>query len=378
MTNETLPMKKIFIYIAVLGLGACTSVKVTHLSKSSKPFENQGILFALPKTIIKVEVSIKKTQRFKGPFSEYADKYLGLQNVIKTDQTVFSIEDAKLTSITEPDSSQLYFISKPFSYLKLDFDENGSLQSANNFEKQKFQKNIKPKSESKTSLYSDVFKYYADNNLFEKIDTVTEEVHADTASFLKQVLKKTLVQKPIVQRVEEAADYILKVRQNRLNILSAMSEVAFSKESIAYMSEQLERIENEYMTLFTGIIDEKIETLTFFIEPNPNQATYPVFVFSPSEGIVANVSDKSSTVVLQINSEKTYGKISNQFSAKHYSNGFPVRVGELAEVTLKSSISNLAYEKILVLQDGMLYRIPFKKHFRFNTFSTGMMKYIKM
>ena len=61
----------------------------------------------------------------------------------------------------------------------------------------------------------------------------------------KPIIKRTLVTKTSQQRAEEAADYILKFRMKRYELITASQEIAYSKEAIEYMNEQLVKMENE-------------------------------------------------------------------------------------------------------------------------------------
>ncbi|MEI8203405.1 MAG: DUF4831 family protein [Bacteroidota bacterium] len=365
-------MKNSFLLLALLFLMSCSAPRVIKLQSLTKPIDDHGLVFTLPKTMLKIEVFVRKTMHHKGPFAEFADKYFGLQNVIKSEQTSFSIDNVKITSYKEADSTQLYFISHLPHHFKIDFDENGLLNSINAcpqpprpyFTGRTFQ-------DENPYHHSNLFRNYAENNLVEKIDTITEEVHADSASYLKQTLKKTMVEKPMMLRVEEAADYILKVRQNRLNILSATNEVAYEKASIEYMANELLKIENDYMTLFTGITDEQNIICTYYIEPVANQDTYPLFVFSNTEGVVKNAGDKAFSVVLQINSDKIYAKIPDNFSVKHFQNGFPYRLAEISEIIVKTPSTILTTEKLPILQRGIVYRIPLGNHTRISSYPNG-------
>jgi hypothetical protein len=124
-------MKKTIYFFSLLVLTSCSTPKVTNLHSTIKPIDNNGIVFTLPKTVLKVDVHVKKKQFFKGPFAEFAGKYLGLKNVIANDQAIYSIEEVKLSSFTEADSSQLYYLSYITKGVSLKFTENGNVKSVN-------------------------------------------------------------------------------------------------------------------------------------------------------------------------------------------------------------------------------------------------------
>jgi hypothetical protein len=180
-----------------------------------------------------------------------------------------------------------------------------------------------------------------------------------------------------MQRAEEAADYILKVRQNRLNLLSATAEVAFEKGSMQYMSEELEKIEKEYMTLFTGIVTEEKSSYTYYIYPAINKTDYALFSFSPNEGILKDETNQNSLVKLTIHQNHYYSDLNKVFSEKHFAKGFPIRLAEQCDVVAKSNNQTFLSEKVQILQYGNVYHLPFSKWTKVSLSKEGLLEFLK-
>ena len=113
-------MKRILVYIAAIVLVAgcantteITRVQVTPLGQVPKDSEAK-FLYALPQTILKVELTVREERSIPGPYWEYAEKYLGLKEVVKKNSSRWTIWDVALDAHSEMDPS--HFI--PSMYLK--------------------------------------------------------------------------------------------------------------------------------------------------------------------------------------------------------------------------------------------------------------------
>jgi hypothetical protein len=149
--------------------------------------------------------------------------------------------------------------------------------------------------------YSSVFKYHAESNLFETIDTIVERVMLDSVSVEKTVLRKKLVEKPMEQRAKETSDLILKLREERLRILTGYQEIPFDPSTIRFMVGELERMEREYIELFTGLTSQTNHTRRFYFTPTPgdNCMPVPMIRFSAQEGVLPLEGSRGDVMYIQ-------------------------------------------------------------------------------
>ena len=70
-------------------------VKVAPLG-DEVPETTEQYLYALPQTVLKVEVAYQEIRHIPGPFREYAEKYLGITEVIRQNSSQWQILDVKL------------------------------------------------------------------------------------------------------------------------------------------------------------------------------------------------------------------------------------------------------------------------------------------
>jgi hypothetical protein len=252
---------RLLIVLLVFVFTQCVNYKATKIDSNIVPVTGNGMVYSLPQTALKVAVTYTKETKVKGPFAEYAEKLLGLKNVIAVNQTNFLITNITIDGTNIADTAHQYLISKGkslFGCRRTTYDLNhvGALVGMNTRMKpikdsvfNHFSMAVKQESFS----YPDFFKLYADASQIEKIDTVYETVKMDTITMSKPIIKRTLVTKTVQQRAEEAADYILKFRIKRYELIAANQEVPYTKEALEFMNNQLVKIENEYLELFTGI-----------------------------------------------------------------------------------------------------------------------------
>jgi len=372
----------IIFFLIILILQSCrTSYKVVPVTDDAKPSKRGGIYYALPQTVLIIDVTMTAIENIKGPYSDFAKKYLGLSNVITANNTIYKIHNINISSTSEPDSSQFYLIEdkgkgfKKKTPLLLGLNESGIIQYINN-NKDDSNIYIQPQIKTVNSLkptVGDYFIHYAGINLTEITDTIFEKVTKDTITFEKQILKKTLIEKTLEQRASDAADYILKLNESRYNLLSGMQEIPYSKEVMEYMCNNLENLEKEYLCLFTGSTKSKETLYRYYYTPSSStpDITVPLFRFSDEDGVIdlsntrgqlvfMEVIKKRSTDVLNrylINTEKyLQNKKINKYKGIFY------RIPETARISVVSGDRILTDTTMQISQYGPVTHLPLKNY----------------
>jgi hypothetical protein len=304
------------LIISVLFLASCARYQVYHLNSLSDKKVKNGVIYNLPQTALIVEVDVEKSIKIKGPYAEHADKLLGLKNVIAYNQTSYEIKNIRVSSFQIPDSSQYYLVKmnkkkslfgKKKSSAFILGDDFNMLSMNNRKEAVQIAKNEGFEIHTKSQTYPNLFKLYADASQVEKIDTVYETYKLDTIVMSKPVIKRTLITKTPEQRAEEAADYILKFRLKRFELLSAYQEVPYSKEAFEFLTKQLELTENQYLELFTGIALSEVGKYQFVVVPKTEDRNKSVnlFGFSSTKGICDAGDIQSETYAIHFESLAT-------------------------------------------------------------------------
>ncbi|MBN1199462.1 MAG: DUF4831 family protein [Bacteroidales bacterium] len=366
---------------AVLLIGLCISVfvqgqiSVYHIDPSSVPLTQQGIFYSLPRTVVNIEVVIDRVEKYKGPYSDYALRYLGLQNVVMANSVEYRISRINITTSAEPDPDQYYFVqigdklSKTEKAGFLALNESGlilgTLPGAQDSVEQ-IVRIIQDKDAvtlSEKDVFPEIFKYYADISVFEKVDTIIRRVSIDTLTLERQYLKRTMVEKSPEQKAKEAADFISKIKENRFNLLTGYQEVSYNRETLEYMDTQLNLLEKEYMKLFTGISIQKRYTYEYKYIPLPNQINteIPVFKFLSNKGVMD--LDVMGGRVITINIQRvgntnqvaSYLRRAEEEAKIH---GFYYRIPELARISVRQPDGATEETQCLINQLGVVSYLP--------------------
>ncbi len=350
-------------------------INVVRIDDNAVPLSREGIIYSLPRTVVRIEVTIERTENYKGPYADFANRYLGLKNVIASNSIDYRISGINISTYPEPDPEQYYFIEFGEKSSREAGDDMLALSSTGVFlgvlpeigdsaeALLRMTKSEESLADPDKDAFGELFRYSADMSVFEKIDTIIRKINIDTMTIERQVLKRTMVEKTPEQKAREAADFISKIKENRFNLISGFQEVSYNKETLEYMDVQLKSMEKEYLKLFTGISVRKVLHYTYKYIPTSNQINteIPVFKFSRSRGIVGldDASGKVITIRVQRvgNTNKVAGYL-NKVIKEPKVRGFYYRIPELARITVKVDEDTQEETQCTVSQLGVVSNLP--------------------
>ncbi len=344
-------------------------INVTHVKEGATLTDKQGLFYTLPNTLIQVKVKVLKTEYIAGPYSEYASKYLDLADVNTSDYNEYEIIDLKLSTESVPDPDHVYFAEITEKFAKAEKSVLLSLSSAGMAMDLLGNLPGKPlKDYSGVSVKSatdkdDFFKYFAETNLFEQFDTIIRKVVVDTITVEKMYFDSKWVEKSDEQKAVEAANKISRIREARFNLLTGYQEIPYEAEALAYMDTQLEKMESEYLSLFTGVSLKKKLVYSFSVKPQTmeNSRTIPVFVFSERSGLKDVSAAGGEVVNLKIEAIGNYGVLNSVTESRNTSGnekGFFYRIPVMAKVKIKIS-NDLQTESVIPIgQFGPVSYLP--------------------
>jgi len=353
-------------------------INVVHIDNNTFPQTNEGIFYSLPRTVVNVTVKIDRIENYQGPYADYAQRYLGLKNVVQSNTIEYRIADINISTSFEPDPDQYYFVEFGDKVTKGEKTGMLSLTDAGiilgtlpvtdtTSQVIKLINTEEPPLEYEKDAFGELFRNYADVSVFEKIDTIRRKVNIDTLTLERSYLKKTMVDKSPEQKAKEAADFLSKIRDNRFNLITGFQEVNYNKETLEFMDAQLKNLEKEYLKLFTGVRIHKTMTFSYKYIPTQNQINteIPIFKFNKSKGVQdldAAGGGKVITIRVQrvgnTNSVSAYLQKAGKASK---SSGFYYRIPEYARVTVKVDDNTQEEQQCLINQLGLITNLPASK-----------------
>ena len=125
------PATFLFAAAALLSPVPQASAQQTHVLTADKHNE-YGLVYTLPVTSLKFEVTARRTVSTAGPYYQYAKKYIGTDKVIKEDSEKWEIISVKATPYGTPDSETEYLMQlKPGALTSICVAEDGMLLAIN-------------------------------------------------------------------------------------------------------------------------------------------------------------------------------------------------------------------------------------------------------
>lgn len=245
------------------------------------------VSYALPRTVLSFNVSADKEVFHAGPYAKFAQKYLGIE-VRQQDQTTYTVTSIELLPSTEADQSRRFQLNMENAapvYMQMTSQgliagKDASISEASGW---------KFPTEAKGSF----------NTVPSNFETESRTLYGRQGA----VQQSTLVEKSPEKKAQEVAEMIFKIRDNRYKILVGDTDATYSGEAMKATIDELNRMEAECLTLFTGYSESGSQRACFEVIPDAAQEKqmYIAFRISDTDGIVnaENVSGKPYFLVLE-------------------------------------------------------------------------------
>lgn len=345
----------LFIVFAFLcSLSGFSQYTVSKVEDQTISTAADGFYYALPLSVLKIDLVVEKLQRQKGPLSEFAQEYLGTTDYIQENSVSYRYINAQVEQQVEADPNQVYYVQFPVERSK-DAKESGFLLTSFGtllgFDLEHQTDNMS----TETEIYQTIvvaddepgFSYYADYNRKKKIDTVIRKITIDTVSIDRFLFKTSWVDKSKEEKANDAAMQIGKIREYRFNLITGYQEVNYG-ESMKYMDVQLKRLEKDYLDLFMGKESKSIESHTiYFIASKENKSAV---LFQGADG---------SSIEIKITPNGTTAKLPETPLARQ--NSIFYRIPEKAVVEITHDGTTHYRNSLLINQFGVVATAPLNK-----------------
>ncbi len=363
-------MNKIFLYFALIILAtgclmqSALQVQVTPLGDEPAEFTEQHI-YALPLTVLKVEVVFEELISMPGPYWEYAEKYLGIQEFIRQKSNQWKIHDVSVAPHTEVDPQHFYSINVLKGNLSVGFLDYYRKKGILADESELVQEEVKGIGLGST-LKKDYLRYLdlgIYTNFDEKIETMYKTLVTDT-SFLRVPVQRTVVeQKSHAMKAQEAAEFILEIRTRRFELLTGEYEAFPNGEAMEAALHKLDELEESYLSLFIGKTISTMKKRAYFIVPDSGfkPSRYRLDMFSNQLGFVPPELGEGNPLEVLIEPMRKTISPANYFSessTNHPYNKLIYRLPDVVDLKVVVGEQVLSNQRISIFQSGDLVTSP--------------------
>ena len=272
------------------------SVAASAQKKGADP--QSYLTYSLPMTTVTLDVEAVQEKFYAGPYAKYAEKYLGIKPR-QNDETTFQLTEIKMTPYVEADQSRRYSLNVKkgnidATFLKLSSAGLISFADANFGDESIWR--------FPTKTQGDFSSKGVTSNLTSESTTLYRNEKKESAYNKVSVQQDMIVEKTPEKRAAETADMILKIRQQRLQIVTGDTDATYSGEAMGAAIAELTRLEQEYMILFVGYSEYQTQRMRFEVIPDASRESqmYIAFRLSDNGGLVAAENLSGRPVVMEI------------------------------------------------------------------------------
>jgi len=272
ISKQTLAVVFVSFFLPLVTVAQTQVVK-----RSIAQSNNYGVNYFLPKSMLEIRARVAKIEKKAGPYYKYAEKFLGITDIVKENQTYYELEGVEVFSRGVPDKEKSYLVelksktTAPFVYLT----ESGLICTIN-----------------------------AEYVPEEIPSTEIEQVRPSSKLSAENLFTEEYMQAGSTAKMAEvAAKQIYKIRESRMDILTGNSDNApRDGAALKLILEQLENQEKALVELFAGSSGRSVSTISMSVEPNADMEKEVIFRFSKYLGVVSN--DDLSGAPVYINLKK--------------------------------------------------------------------------
>ncbi|MFI3287567.1 MAG: DUF4831 family protein [Rikenellaceae bacterium] len=296
--------------------------------------------YALPLTVVEVSVVQEREVIIRGPYARYASQYLGVTGAPMVDKESYKILSATLSYSTEADLSQVYALDSKTAVKNFEWITPESPQ----IQKQKDAPRTDADFQGAQLSGRTPFK-----------DVGTSTVVENNSSL--PIQRASAVEKSEEQMAADAAEMIFKIRKRRVELICGdQGEHVFGAGLEAALKE-MERIENEYVSLFLGKRYTQVTKKVFEVTPEKGATRVVAFRFTTFGGVVAADDLSSNPVNLEFTSLKAVAT-QQAVDSKSKIKTVKYRIPQLKSVKLWDGTTTFDTKDIPMYQDGKVIDVP--------------------
>jgi hypothetical protein len=319
-------------------------------SQINLPNPAEGIVYALPRTIVSVKVKLIQESYRPGPYALFAEKYLGYTGAKTTSSENWRIVAIDVATIGEADPDAVFKTFGPAATL-ISLFPDGTIAGIN------------------SHSIADPGTFYGNDNITssEIPEIVFPDMSADDQYDMEvnsETGEEKMKMKTTEDKAREAADYLFRLRKKMAyNIISPSDIVPEDGKAYEVFVNRSEKTEKEYVSLFLGKTFRSEHEYTISFTPSSESVKSEViFRFSEEKGLLpkTDISGKPVTIDLT-KDQKQFSSVESiyQPAAQNASrSGLFYRIPVNASLIIANGYDQLYTGRITVAQFGLISPIP--------------------
>ena len=345
-------MKLIFRIFLTAALAA-----MPFVASAQKSADQEGYLtYSLPSTVIALDVEAVHENFYAGPYAKYAEKYLGIKARQK-DETSYQIVKVAMTPFVEADQSKRYTVAVKKSavdatFLKLSSYGLVSFSDGNFGSETAWAFPVERR--------GDFSELGVSSNLKSESTTLYRNEKKESEYSKVSIQQNMVVEKTLEQKASEAAKMIVKLREQRLQIVTGDTDATYSGEAMGAAVAELTRLEKEYMSLFIGYSESQEQTMRFEVIPSASKESqmYIAFRVSDAAGLVPADNLSGKPVVMEIIPQEVAEPVVDVVSAAKGVQYVNYMVPAMCTVKIKEGADLLLQSRMPIYQLGRMSSVP--------------------
>lgn len=319
-----------FLAFVALSVSAQEAVKIT-----AGKINDFGLAYNLPTTMAEVRLHITKTDKKAGPYYKYAQKYLGVQDVIAEDAVIYTIDNIEIVEKGIADPEYAYLVKfRAGTTPSIFLSKEGTLMSVN----------VEP----------------------ETGNTGSVQTTAQSSSSAKRPAYSVLNEEQLsagstAKMAESAAKQIYRLRESRINIATGdVDHLPADAESYRMIMKQHDDQEAALTEMFLGTSDSKSYVETIRFDPSTSTGKEVLFRFSSKLGLLEkdNLAGEPYTIKVDILEDLRPEEAQAKKGAKNKEKGIAyVTPGKVA-VSLIYNNKKLKNSVLQISQLGDIKQLP--------------------
>lgn len=355
----------ILLFVYCVGF---SQYKVINVKEPLEKYPKEaGFFYSLPKNFITLHITVKKINKYKGPFSDYAENMLGV-NGIQENQNFYTISNIDVVLGYQADVSETYYVNYPKKTkdpLYYQFIKNGLLLNNTANSTQQELSCLQIDFGTPNTKEQSMFDMYANYGMYEKIDTIYESQLIDSIYVQVPIIRRTMAVKTTEEKANETLEEIKNIREAQRLLLTGEHEVDYSK--LEYMIACLKEQEESYLSLFTGFtLSEDIRYTYYYPLPEKSDTVHlPLFSFTINNGIDKILQNEADIYSLQLINTHTTDPIQTfkenvgKQHPKQSETGFRYRIPEIYTFNLlRNNITVNTIGELPINQYGIINTLP--------------------